>query len=176
MLKTRSLTALLTVLLLASAVPQPVAAQCRLCPQDQRQTSVQDQRQIPLRITIEADIEFSRLAFSGGSSGEARIDPNSGTTNIHGGLVDLGGLALSGSARITGEPGRTVRVDMPHRIRLTSQTGGVAELVSLETDLSPRPRIGPDGTLTFAFAGTLKVTGGIGGNYRGRIPITAEYE
>ncbi|WOE75055.1 DUF4402 domain-containing protein [Alterisphingorhabdus coralli] len=143
---------------------------------DEDQSGSANQPQIPLRISIEADIRFNRLAFAGAGAGEVQIDPASGSTRTDGGLVDLGGLALTGSARITGEPGRAVRVDLPHSIRLTSQTGGHADLVSLQTSLSPSPRIGPDGTLVFSFAGTLKVSGGIGGHYRGRIPITAEYE
>lgn len=156
---------------------QPVAGQCRLCADTPEQSQIDTGPQIPLRITIEADIRFNTLAFaSNGIGGEAELDPQSGATRINGGLVDLGGLSLTGSARITGEPGRVVRVDMPPSIRLTSQTGGKADLVSLETSLSARPRIGVDGSLTFTFAGTLRVDGGIGGSYRGRIPITAVYE
>lgn len=161
---------------MAPAASLPAAAECRLCGETNGVDGAAKRSEIPVRITIEADIRFNRLAFASAGGGEVQIDPNSGATNTHGGLVDLGGLSLSGSARITGEAGRSVRIDLPQSIRLTSQTGGRADLVALQTNLSPRPRIGPDGTLTFSFAGTLKVSGGIGGNYRGRIPITAEYE
>ena len=77
---------------------------------------------------------------------------------------------------VTGEPGRAVRIDMPSAIRLTSATGGSVEIVNLRTNLSPAPRLDMYGRLEFAFGGDLLLKGNVSGQFRGRIPITAEYE
>lgn len=156
--------------------PLQGGAQCRLCSAgEQAGASGRDTASVPLTVTIEADIRFSRLALNG-RSGEARLDENSGITQTDGGLINLGGLSLTGSARVTGEPGRAVRVDLPQMVRMVNQTGDAAELVNLRTNLAAQPRLDLDGKLTFSFSGTLRVRGSNGGNYRGRIPITAEYE
>jgi hypothetical protein len=156
--------------------PLQVTAQCRLCnAEEQESRKIAQKAAAPLRVTIEANIRFSRLALNG-HSGEARLDENSGITRTDGGLIDLGGLSLTGSARVTGEAGRNVRIDLPDNVRMVNQAGQRAELVNLRTSLPARPRLNLDGELTFRFSGTLRVDGSGGGNYRGRIPITAEYE
>lgn len=158
------------------ASPLQVSAQCRLCSaEEQERKQERDTAETPLRVTIETDIRFSRLALYG-RAGEAVLDENSGVTRTDGGLIDLGGLSLTGSARVTGEPGRIIRVDLPDTVRMVNQAGERVELINLRTSLSARPRLNQDGELTFRFSGTLRVNGSSGGNYRGRIPITAEYE
>jgi len=153
-----------------------LSAQCRLCTAEENaQRNADNTSSVPLTVTIEADIRFSRLALNG-RSGEARLDTNSGITQTDGGLINLGGLSLTGSARITGEPGRSVRIDLPERVRMVNQTGDQAELVNLKTTLPARPRLDLDGSLSFSFSGTLRIQNNSGGNYRGRIPISAEYE
>ena len=44
------------------------------------------------------------------------------------------------------------------------------------TDLGAAPRLGIDGRLQFRFGGRLQVTGSADGDYRGRIPVTVEYQ
>jgi hypothetical protein len=135
--------------------PLQVTAQCRLCTaQEQESRRAAETEATPLRVTIEANIRFSRLALNG-HSGEAMLDENSG---------------------VTGEAGRNVRIDLPDSVRMVNQAGERAELVNLRTNLPARPRLNLDGELSFRFSGTLRVNGSGGGNYRGRIPITAEYE
>lgn len=156
--------------------PLQVTAQCRLCTaQEQESRRAAEREAAPLRVTIEANIRFSRLALNG-HSGEAMLDENSGVTRTDGGLIDLGGLSLTGSARVTGEAGRNVRIDLPDSVRMVNQAGERAELINLRTNLPARPHLNLDGELSFRFSGTLRVNGSGGGNYRGRIPITAEYE
>lgn len=65
---------------------------------------------------------------------------------------------------------------MPSTIRLTSPTGGSVEIVRLRTNLSAAPRLDMHGRLEFAFGGDLLLKGNVSGQFRGRIPITAEYE
>ena len=65
---------------------------------------------------------------------------------------------MVGSAVVHGQPGRTVRIELPHRI-----------------DLYSIPRLDAAGTLTFRFGGRLTVSSDADGDYRGDLPITVEY-
>ena len=75
-----------------------------------------------------------------------------------------------------GEPGAEVRVFLPATVDLESGTGATARVVGLATDLGAAPRLGIDGRLQFRFGGRLQVTGSADGDYRGRIPVTVEYQ
>jgi hypothetical protein len=129
----------------------------------------------PLTIEIVSDLEFSRMALTGRQEGQARIDPQTGSRRIEGGLVGLGGLTFKGRARITGEPMRPVRIDLPPVITMSAAGGGKAELTELVTDLPAFPVLDSSGRLEFGFGGRLAVTGAGGGNFRGRIPISVDY-
>ncbi|RJF93744.1 DUF4402 domain-containing protein [Sphingomonas cavernae] len=161
-------------LLLAAATPPVARAQCQLCaPADARSTAEPAR---PLTIDVETGIDFSRVAIMSAAGGMVEVDATSGQRRVSGGLVDLGGLGLSGTVRLTGEPGRSVRISLPNRVRLVTPEGGTAELSEIVTDLPPTPRLGPDGRLRFAFGGRLSVDGRATGNFRGRIAIVADYE
>ena len=129
-----------------------------------------------LKVEIRTQLDFSRAAIAGTGGGTIRIDPNSGARSTSGAVVDLGGAPFAGEALLDGEPGRAVRVDLPASIRLTSSSGGSIEIVNLRTNLPPAPRLDAFGKLEFTFGGDLLVAGNISGTFRGRIPITAEYE
>ncbi len=135
-----------------------------------------DNKARPLNIEIRSSLDFSRATSTGASGGSIAIDPDSGARTVSGEIVDLGGAPFAGSAVITGEPGRAVRLEMPSTIRLTSATGGSIEITNLRTNLSPAPRLDMYGRLEFAFGGDLILKGNVSGQFRGRIPITAEYE
>lgn len=77
---------------------------------------------------------------------------------------------------VTGTPGRTVRIDIPLSIRMTGSNGGSIEISNLRTNLPPNPKLDAFGKLEFSFGGDLEIKGSIAGTFRGRIPITAEYE
>lgn len=130
----------------------------------------------PLHIEIRSSLDFSRATSRGASGGSIAIDPNSGARTVSGDVLDLGGSPFAGSAVVTGEPGRAIRIEMPSTIRLTSPTGGSVEIVRLRTNLSAAPRLDIYGRLEFAFGGDLLLKGNVSGQFRGRIPITAEYE
>lgn len=163
---------------LAALLWSPVsAAPCLLCgetPQTADQP-VADDTELPLRIEISAQLDFSRIA-SGRGGGSVTIDPVSGQRRISGDLRDLGGMALTGEATVSGTPGRAVRVAIPAEILLDGDQGRLARVVDVTTDLSAAPRLGPDGRLRFRFGGRLAVASDDDGNYRGRIPISVEYE
>lgn len=171
------------VLLAGSIVPfglpvAPAAAQCLLCDGGKPASTAEGTAtadDAPLRIEIAAHLDFSRIA-TGSGGGSVTIDPQTGARRLSGNLLDLGGMALSGEAIITGTPGRGVRLVVPGEILLEGDQGRSARVVDLATDLGPAPRIGSDGRLRFRFGGRLQVASDDDGNYRGRIPISAEYE
>lgn len=152
-------------------LPAPAVAQvaCTLC-----QSSNQPEDQ-PLIIEIFSDLVFSRLALTGGGQASAEIDAQSGRKTTQGGLINLGGESVQGRGRIVGTPGRPVRLTLPSGVTMTSATGGTAELTDFATDLPAWPVLDASGTLEFSFGGKLKISGTLGGNLRGRIPITVDY-
>lgn len=160
--------------------PTEAQAQCRLCAASPVTHSLSDaiagNKEIPLQIEITANLDFSRMALLGRNGGEVSIDPVSGARQISGSLTSLGGMALHGEGRLTGEPGRNVRVTLPARILLSAANGSTAELEKLETNLPAMARLDQTGRLVFAFGGKLRVRGDASGQFRGRIAITADYE
>lgn len=162
--------------------PQCAAAQddlCRLCSKsdDAAKSNEPARQEIPLTIEITANLDFSRAAIAAsGSGGRIEVDPDNGGRAVKGGLVDLGGYANAGTALLRGEPGRPVRIDLPPSVRMTSSTGGVIEITGLRTNLSGVPQLDSNGQLSFSFGGRIEVHGDMTGMFRGRIPITANYE
>lgn len=157
----------------AMLAPQPVGAQTFGADPFARES---DGKARPLHIEIRSSLDFSRATATGNNGGSIVIDPDSGARTVSGDVLDLGGSPFAGSAVVTGEPGRAIRIEMPRSIKLTSATGGAVEIVSLRTNLPPAPRLDIYGRLEFAFGGNLVLKGNVSGQFRGRIPITAEYE
>lgn len=166
----RSLPFLCALLLGASPLAAEAPA-CKLCSDAVR--AGEDQ---PLTIEISAGIELGRLARSGRGEASAALDPQSGARRIDAGFVDLGGFALTGRGRITGTPSRAVRIVLPSAITMRTPQGETAELTDLATDLPATPVLDAAGNLEFSFGGLLRVSGPGAGNFRGRIPITVEYD
>ena len=160
----------LTVISLIAASDS--AAQCRLCPAEARHSVPTEAR--PLTIDIEAALDLGRAAVRGGG-GSSALDEHSGARRVTG-LADLGGFAIKGSVRLTGEPFRQVRVNLPSSVRLVAPDGSSADAVGLRTDLPPAPALDGAGSLVFSFGGQLIVTGDASGEFRGRIPIVADYQ
>jgi Domain of unknown function (DUF4402) len=149
---------------------------CWLLPVGPAWASAAQDDETPLQVEIRTQLDFSRAASAGSGSGQISIDPESGSRQVVGDVVDLGGSALAGSAVVTGQPGRAVRIDMPLRIRLSGSAGGSIEISNLRTNLRPGARLDSFGRLEFSFGGDLHISGSVAGTFRGRIPITAEYE
>lgn len=149
------------------------AAQCMLCGRDAGEAARPD---APLAVEISSGLDFDRVAVTAPSGGSVEIDPRSGSRSVQGALANLGGLVMTGAVVVRGEPGRAVRVALPNDVTLRSAGGSSARITRFVTDLPPSPRLGPDGTLRFAFGGHLEVTGEMGGDYRGRIAITVDYQ
>jgi len=158
------------------AAPSPAAAQCMLCGKDESGPAIVKRKaETPLRVEVETQLDMGGVA-AGAGGGEVAIDPLTGARRLSGNVVDLGGFALTGVVTVSGEPGAEVRVYLPATVDLESGDGRTARVTGLATDLSAAPRLGPDGRLQFRFGGRLQVAGASGGDYRGRIPVTVEYQ
>lgn len=167
-------------LLLCVGGSAPAPAQCRLCSaspngsRDGDAITSHEAGERPLSLTITTDLDFSRVVADG--PGAVTLDPRGGSARATGRAQSLGGLAFTGRGHVEGQPGRSIRIDMPVEVVLESATGGRARVTGLVTDLPPAPRLGPDGRLDFAFGGRLELTGAADGDYRGRVAIEVSYE
>ncbi len=161
--------------LFAGLPAAPVRAEdaCALCFANEKHT---DPHEAPLAIEIEGGLEFSRMALTGSGGGSAAIDAGSGARRTDGGLIDLGGMAMQGRGRVTGTPLRPVRIELPHSVTMSAPDGTTAQLVDLTTDLPAFAALDSSGALEFAFGGRLQVSGSHGGMFRGRIPISVDYD
>ena len=160
---------------LAFASPSIAAAQCMLCAQDTPESAAARKAETPLRVDVETQLDMGRVAV-GTMGGEVEVDPVSGARRVRGDVVDLGGFALTGVVTVRGEPGAEVRVILPATVDLEGGHGRTARVTGLVTDLSAAPRLGADGRLQFRFGGRLQIAGLDDGDYRGRIPVTVEYQ
>ena len=161
--------ALLIAAGLIGVMPARAQDSCRLCYAE----GAPGER--PLTLEIWTDLSFAKLALLGRSGGSAAVDAATGSKSTEGDLISLGGTAVTGRGRITGEPLRPGRVDQPLRVPMTAPDGSSAELVEFVTNLPQRPALDANGQLEFTFGARLVVRNGSGGNYRGRIPITVDY-
>jgi Domain of unknown function (DUF4402) len=157
----------------AAATCSPAGAQCRLCDQPTTQVPV-DGPDGDVELQIETKLDFDRLILSGTGAGAATIRPD-GSQLAEGAVINLGPRAMVGTVLVHGQGGRSVRVDLPHRIDLYSVGGGRITLDDVTTDLPALPRLDAAGNLSFRFGGKLIVSGDTDGQYRGDLPITVEY-
>jgi Domain of unknown function (DUF4402) len=163
-------------LLLACAMPfwamPGVAQSCQLCAATQAAPKVPLR---PLAVSVDAVLDFGTAVHSGRGSGVIAIEARTGRSQVIG-LTPLGGAALVGTVTITGEPFARIAIDLPRTITLNSNLGAVADVTEIRTDLSAHPQIGADGRLVFTFGGRLTVRDDAEGDFRGRIPLTVDYE
>jgi Domain of unknown function (DUF4402) len=156
------------------------AEECRLCEtaptQEQAETGQANKnREVSLRVDILSGLNFNRAAHIGKNGGQISVNSN-GSSDVRGGLADLGGYAVAGNAMLQGEPGRQVRIDLPHQVEMRTASGDTITIVNLTTNLAHFPRLDASGQLAFSFGGDLIVLGDMSGKFHGRIPITAQYE
>jgi hypothetical protein len=155
-----------------SAAPS-ARAQCRLCSTPTTSPNAEKPAE-EIALEIEAALDFDRLVVMGPGEGSATLRPD-GTRLATGSIEAISGRAMVGMARVRGEPGRTVRIDMPSRIQLHSLSGATIRIDQVITDLPPVPRLDSAGNLSFRFGGQLKLSGNVDGDFRGELPITVEY-
>lgn len=160
-------------LALAAAIPMPAGAQCRLC--DAPTTSRNEETgKGEVRLEVETSLNFDRLILLGPGNGSAVLRPD-GSSLSGGTVAEISPRAMVGTVTVHGEAGRTIRIDLPQRIVLHSLSGGEVTFDDVASDLPSLPRLDAGGNLTFRFGGRLRVSGDAEGDYRGDLPITAEY-
>ena len=157
----------------AAQLDAPARAQCRLCDQPTTQMPV-DSADGDVQLTVETGLDFDRMIFVGSGFGAATVRPD-GSNAAEGVVAAVGPRSTVGTVLVHGEPGRALRVEVPHRIELYSLSGGRVTLDQVATDLPPMPRLDSAGNLSFRFGGRLVVTGDTDGQFRGDLPITVEY-
>ena len=172
----RRIPALFPALVIIAAGSLPITsagAQCRLCETPTTEPSAATTAtQIDLQ--IEASLDFDRLVLLGAGEGTAELRPD-GSRAVSGTIGAISSRAMVGSARVRGEAGRAVRIDLPNRIELHSMSGGSVVIDDIVDDLPSAPRLDSAGSLTFRFGGRLRISGDAEGDYRGDVPITVEY-
>jgi hypothetical protein len=157
----------------AAAAPSLADAQCRLCDAPQT-THPDDPDQGEVRLEVETSLNFDRLILAGSGVGSVVLRPD-GSASTSGSVTDMSPRAIVGTVVLHGEPGRTIRIDLPRRIVLYSMSGGEVSFDDVVSDLPSVPRLDSAGNLTFRLGGRLTITGDAEGDYRGDLPITAEY-
>lgn len=160
-------------LLATAAISPPATAQCRLC--DAPTTGrAEEPGKGEVRLEVETSLDFDRLILLGQGDGSAVLRPD-GSTASAGAVAGISPRAMVGTVTVRGEPGRAFRIDLPKRIVLRSLSGGEVTFDDVASDLPSMPRLDSAGKLTFRFGGRLRVSGDAEGDYRGDLPITAEY-
>ena len=155
----------------------PAAAQiCRLC--DETPTvAAPAPAPRPLRVEVEGGLQFGRLALSGAQPGEAVLDARAPDRLGERALIDLGGARYAATVRVTGEPGFRVRVSWPDMVALRPSGGGATvRLEAIRADRGPVLVLGPSGRAELRLGARLVVPAGASGDYRGQVPIDADYE
>ena len=157
-----------------AAAPSPTNAQCRLCdkPTTERDDPLSGD---DVRLEVETSMNFDRLILFGQGLGAAVIRPD-GSSAAEGSVTEVSPRAMAGTVIIHGQPGRTIRVELPRRIQLYSLGGGQITFDDVTSDLPSLPKLDSTGGLTFHFGGRLRVSGDAEGDYRGDLPITVEYQ
>ena len=157
---------------LLTVVPD-ARAQCRLCatPSTGPKDEINGEQ---VELEVQATLDFDRIVVLGPGEGTATLRPD-GTRQVTGSIEAISGRAMVGEARVRGEPGRLVRIDMPSRIELHSVGGASISIDEIVTDLPQMPKLDPSGGLTFKFGGRLRLSGSTDGDFRGELPITVEY-
>ncbi|HEU4650294.1 MAG TPA: DUF4402 domain-containing protein [Croceibacterium sp.] len=163
------------IALVSSAASAAADPACETCAAERPALGVFEQHERPLNIEIESGLQFGRMALSGLGEGAARIDPETGESRVESNMIDLGGATFQGRARVTGEPLRPVRIELPASVLLRSADGAEARLSEFVTDLPPAPMLDANGVLEFAFGARLTSKGARGGDFRGRIRIRVDY-
>jgi Domain of unknown function (DUF4402) len=162
-----------TLVMLPSALAV-AAPECQLCaPQAKPEKAALRQA---LHIEVDSLLDFSTAAHRDAGDGVIEINPVTGQRRVTGGLIGLGGPALKGVARLTGEPFARVKIDVPRIMTMRSSMGAVATISNIETNLSSDPALGSDGTLSFSFGGKMMVADGAAGEFHGRFPISVDYQ
>lgn len=158
--------------LAAPALAQEVVAPCRLCGASASAPAEKPAEPVQLEVTTRLD--FDQLILVGSGEGSAELGAN-GSRVARGSVKAISTRATLGEVSIRGEPGRQVRVELPHNIELHGFNGGSIRLEAIRSDLPPVARLDTNGRLNFRFGGIVHVTGDSDGEFRGDVQVNVEY-
>ena len=147
-------------------------AQCRLCG-PQSDLTAPEANAKPMQLEVETSLDFDQVVLIGGGGGVARLAAD-GSRTTSGGLQPMSSRAMLGEIVIRGEPGRSIRVELPSRIDLFGGSGTLS-ISRISSNLPVTPRLDNDGRLRVRFGGELAVAGDAEGSYRGDVAITVDY-
>ncbi|WP_265528170.1 DUF4402 domain-containing protein [Sphingomicrobium marinum] len=150
----------------------PAAAQCRLCDTPELIVDPVDKAEERVQLSVETMLDFDQLVVLGDGSATLAA---TGARMTEGGIAALSARAMVGEVVIRGEAGRRISISLPSRIELHNIEGGRIRLESIEHDLPSQPELDANGELRFRFGGRLEISGAAEGDYRGDVPIVAEY-
>ena len=167
-----ALLALASLALPASSLAQDMTAPCRLCVSTDGDGD--DEPAKPVRLEVEASLNFDRLVTAGTGVGMAELGPD-GSRRVGGSITAMSARAMVGEVVVRGEPGREVRVELPRTIELSGFGGGSIRVESIRSDLPALPRLDSNGRLDFRFGGVIHVTGDADGEFRGDARIEVDY-
>lgn len=156
----------------APALSQVVAAPCLLC--NPSAGAANDGPVTPVTLDVETKLDFDRLILTGRGIGTAELRPD-GSRTVSGSVSAISARAMLGEVAVRGEPGRQVRVELPHSIELTGYNGGSIRLEAIRSDLPPVTRLDSNGRLSFRFGGIVHVSGDTDGEFRGDVRVNVEY-
>jgi len=159
--------------LLSLGTVQPADAQCRLCDSPTTVREAEGSKG-EVQLEVQTSLNFDRLILLGAGEGTAVLRPD-GSSSSTGMIADVSPRAMVGTVTVHGEPGRMIRIELPSRIELHSLSGGEVTFDDVASDLPSVPKLDSAGNLTFRFGGRLRIIGDAEGDYRGDLPITAEY-
>jgi hypothetical protein len=157
---------------LVAAAPY-ARAQCRLCEEPTTLQQAEGPANV-IDLQIEANLDFDRLVVIGAGEGSATLLPD-GSRQVSGSVEAISGRAMVGQARVRGEPGRLVRIELPTRVGLYSLDGAEISIDEIVTDLPTAPRLDSAGNLSFRFGGRIRLSGNTDGEFRGDLSVTVEY-
>src|SRR5918993_958659 len=152
----------------APATPQEIAAPCRLCRPDQSDRDEPPPQ--PVQLEVQTRLDFDQLILVGTGEGSAELLPN-GNRVPRGSVKAISARATLGEVTVRGEPGRQVRVELPHSIDLHGFNGGAIRLEAIRSDLPPVARLDDNGRLSFRFGGLVRVSGDSDGEFRGDVRV-----
>src|SRR6478735_11869646 len=89
---------------------------CESCGSQEAAPAIFEREERPLSVEVESGLQFGRLALRGREDGGAEIDPQTGESRVDANTIDLGGVSYQGRARVTGEPLRPVRIELPSTV------------------------------------------------------------
>ena len=157
------------------AVPAPaqeLAVPCLLC--SPSAGAARDGPETPVTLEVATRLDFDRLILTGAGVGVAELRPD-GSHAVIGSVSAISARATLGEVAVRGEPGRQVRVELPHSIELIGFNGGTIRLESIRSDLPPITKLDSNGRLSFRFGGIVRVSGDTDGEFRGNVEVNVDY-